>query len=295
MIPDLINWIEAAIDASGDRPPLLFVSGAQGIGKTTALKRAQEHFSGELAVLGLDDFYLTQAERKALARRVHPLFETRGPPGTHDIARIHDTIDELLRAEPDTQTRWPAFDKRVDERADPDDWFSYSGLPKAILLEGWMIGVLPDPTAPFVPPANQVEENDPDGVWRQVQEDHLQCDYAPLWDRADAYFHIRAPSFDHVLNWRLQQEETTLSLKPGALPKELHDWVEGFILHYQRLTRRMLSGGHRPGTVCHVDASRQKTVPQTVAPILVFTDLDGTLLDHETYSYRAAYPAIDAL
>jgi mannosyl-3-phosphoglycerate phosphatase len=33
----------------------------------------------------------------------------------------------------------------------------------------------------------------------------------------------------------------------------------------------------------------------TVAPRLAFTDLDGTLLDHETYAWRAAVPAIEAL
>lgn len=30
-------------------------------------------------------------------------------------------------------------------------------------------------------------------------------------------------------------------------------------------------------------------------PLLVFTDLDGTLLDHDTYSYAPARPALDAL
>ncbi len=28
---------------------------------------------------------------------------------------------------------------------------------------------------------------------------------------------------------------------------------------------------------------------------LIFTDLDGTLLDHETYSWEAAQPAIERL
>ena len=30
-------------------------------------------------------------------------------------------------------------------------------------------------------------------------------------------------------------------------------------------------------------------------PFIVFTDLDGTLLDHDTYSFRAALPAVDLL
>ncbi|MEC7258918.1 MAG: mannosyl-3-phosphoglycerate phosphatase, partial [Pseudomonadota bacterium] len=30
-------------------------------------------------------------------------------------------------------------------------------------------------------------------------------------------------------------------------------------------------------------------------PLLVFTDLDGTLLDHHSYGYAPAQPALDAL
>ncbi|MCA0919954.1 HAD-IIB family hydrolase [Pseudooceanicola nanhaiensis] len=33
----------------------------------------------------------------------------------------------------------------------------------------------------------------------------------------------------------------------------------------------------------------------TLPPFIVFTDLDGTLLDHESYSWEAARPALDAL
>jgi len=36
-------------------------------------------------------------------------------------------------------------------------------------------------------------------------------------------------------------------------------------------------------------------LPQSRIPILVFTDLDGTLLDHDTYSFAAAKSAIDKL
>lgn len=32
-----------------------------------------------------------------------------------------------------------------------------------------------------------------------------------------------------------------------------------------------------------------------IPPLIVFSDLDGTLLDHETYSYAAARPALEAL
>src|SRR5688572_25477505 len=70
--------------------PVLAITGAQGAGKTTLLgelPRVLNDAGGyRVAALSLDDFYLTRAERLVLARDVHPLFVTRGVPGTHDVA-----------------------------------------------------------------------------------------------------------------------------------------------------------------------------------------------------------------
>src|SRR5689334_18588644 len=69
--------------------PLVFgVCGSQGLGKSTlarVLKEALLEAHGlSVAVLSLDDLYLSSAERARLARDVHPLLKTRGVPGTHD-------------------------------------------------------------------------------------------------------------------------------------------------------------------------------------------------------------------
>src|SRR5690606_41673735 len=78
---DLVGrWI--AEGASG-RPPVIGVVGAQGCGKTTLARAAAGRFGA--AQISIDDVYLTRAEREALARDVHPLLLTRGPPGTHDL------------------------------------------------------------------------------------------------------------------------------------------------------------------------------------------------------------------
>ena len=83
-------------------PFLLGVNGAQGTGKSTLadyLKLALESSSDiNVAVLSIDDFYLTKAERTRLAAEVHPLLETRGVPGTHDTAMIAATLDALRDA-----------------------------------------------------------------------------------------------------------------------------------------------------------------------------------------------------
>ena len=289
----LTRWIEIQIQATPD-VPVLFVSGAQGIGKSTALNHVEQHFEGRLAVLGLDDFYLTQAERKALAAKTHPLFEVRGPPGTHDISFLTKTIHALKNATETLETRIPKFDKRVDDRAPRDAWDTFKSRPVAILVEGWCIGALPAVGNDDRAPLNAIEAQDSSGQWRAHQEAQLAGRYADLWDLADGFFHLSAPSFEQVYDWRLQQEATTHDVSLEGLPSERKDWVRNFIQHYERLTKRMLSGQRRGGYALQVDAARQPAIGLQT-PLIVFSDLDGTLLDHSTYSFDAARSALTAL
>lgn len=252
LVEHLKHWI-GDCDAPADRPLLLMLSGAQGIGKTTALKDiagADE----SICVLGLDDFYLTLAERERLARQVHPLFVTRGPPGTHDLPLLQSTIDRLLTADAHDETPLPLFSKKQDDRLPEQDWPVWTGQPRVILLEGWMLGALPDDDAPFAPPCNSVEAEDPDGIWRGFQETYLRAAYSRLWDRADAFCHIKAPDFGAILDWRRQQELENQGI--SELSAEQEAWLTRFIQHYERITRRMLAGGHREGHVLRVDHNR---------------------------------------
>lgn len=291
----LIDWIRAQTRLHPG-VPLLFISGAQGIGKSTALQAVAQAFDGRVAMLGIDDFYLTRSDREALARNVDPLFSVRGPPGTHDIPLLDRTIDALLSAGPDDQVRIPVFDKRIDDRLEQDKWTVFSGRPDAILLEGWCVGALPDPNAPSSPAMNAVEIRDRAGTWRAYQEAQLAGSYRTLWDRADGFLHLCAPSFEQVLDWRTEQEETTLGLSSGTLPADRKAWVAEFIQHYERITRRLISGARRQGYALQVTSDRSVQSELHPAPsLIVFSDLDGTLLDHHSYSYDAASEALEAL
>ncbi|RZJ79295.1 MAG: kinase, partial [Brevundimonas sp.] len=94
------HWIKKADPAAP--PPILGIAGSQGSGKSTLAHDVAERFGG--ATLSLDDVYLTKAERADLAARVHPLFATRGPPGTHDLGLLHRLVDRLGRAGPNELT-----------------------------------------------------------------------------------------------------------------------------------------------------------------------------------------------
>ncbi|RIJ31130.1 hypothetical protein [Henriciella algicola] len=244
--------------SDGTAPRLVFISGAQGIGKSTALRSVLEALGPRAIGLGIDDFYLPKAERARLAAEVHPLFATRGPPGTHDVLLLMETLTALQTAQPGEEIRLPRFSKRDDDRAEPTV-LTMEDRPSLVILEGWLMGAAPDPSAPLDAPLNSIEAEDPSGAWRQYQEEQLGGFYARLWDMADSFIHLDAPGFETVLDWRLQQEAETLGKAPGTLTEAETEWVERFILHYQRLTERLLSGHRRPGNVIKV--RRDRTVP----------------------------------
>lgn len=258
--PHITAWVKAAIkDAPAGHIPLLFLSGPQGAGKSTALHQAITALPMPVAGASIDDFYLPKPEREILARKISPLFITRGPPGTHDLSLLSQTTDALRAAGPTTSTPIPAFDKLADDRAPTDSWRSFAGRPAAIVVEGWLMGALADPLAPAAPALNAVEAEDVSGDWRRYQEHALAGAYRDLWDQADGFLHILPPGFDCVLGWRIQQEAELWQRRHQEMPSDRQAWVERFIAHYERITRRMIAGGHRAGKELRIDAHRQVT------------------------------------
>lgn len=251
------DWIDTRI-AEASAPPVLMISGAQGIGKSTVLRAIAARPQPRVAVLGIDDFYLPAKARQRLAREVHPLCATRGPPGTHDLTLLHECIAALQNAAAGQTVPVPRFSKPTDDRLPPDDWAGIPSRPDAIIVEGWLMGVLPDPAAPDLPPLNLLEaQEDREGIWRAWQEMALAGEYGRFWDCADAFLHLRAPSFSVVTEWRSQQEEGNLGLAPGSLPPERRAWVARFVQHYERLTRRVLAGHCHPGATLMLDKDRK--------------------------------------
>lgn len=248
------------------RPPIVMLSGAQGIGKSTAMQQLCSSTTTRIAILGLDDAYHTRATRAALAASRHRLCATRGPPGSHDLALLRQTLSRLMNATSDEQTALPRFDKVADDRAARTSWPVFQGRPDVVVIEGWCLGVLPRPETETTAPINLLElEHDPKGVWRDWQEAALVEDYLPLWHQADAWLHLLAPDFAVVEHWRTEQECTTLGVSLQGLPAERRSWVNGFIQHYERLTRRMLAGHRWPGE--HIVLNEARKIVTSSLPL----------------------------
>ncbi len=234
----LAEWLQARQAAQGS-PLLVGVNGAQGTGKTTACEvfclmleiRGLRH-----ATLSLDDFYLPRAERQRLADAVHPLLQTRGVPGTHEVPLLKQTLDalEMGKAIP-----VPVFDKAIDDRLPSADW-KLAGPADIVLLEGWCVGAAPEPEIALRTPINDLEASeDSSGEWRRYVNEQLVGPYAALYSRLHTLVMLKAPSMERVLEWRQLQEAKLAGRRSGAgvmSPAQ----VKRFVEHYERVTRHCL-------------------------------------------------------
>ena len=255
--PDLVDLVGRLIaDGPKVRPPLIAVVGAQGSGKTTLARAAADRFGA--AQISIDDVYLTRAEREAMGREVHPLFVTRGPPGTHDLTLLQRLIDALSVAGPNDETLIPDFDKRGDDRRPVEAWRAFRGRPSAILVDAWCLAALAEDEAALAAPVNALEaDHDADGGWRRAVNGFVGGAYADFIAGFDAVLFLRAPSFDVVLDWRCQQEADLLGVSPADLPAAERARLADFIQYFERITRRMLDGGVRADVVAQLDRNRQ--------------------------------------
>lgn len=298
-------------------PLVLGITGAQGSGKSTLASflvfAFEAYFNLNALALSLDDFYHTRRARQKLAKEIHPLFSTRGVPGTHDAQLAITTIKYLKQGiQPVTI---PRFDKAIDDRA-PDTEIVDKPID-IIIFEGWCGGVTAQNELELTDALNALEaKQDPNGIWRQYANTQLANDYQTLFDLVDQWVMLKAPSFDCVYQWRLEQEDklrariqdesTDVTSSKAAQHVMNAEQIGQFIQLYQRITEHTLQT--LPQQVHYLfELDAQRNIIRTSQPLstqnkqstltkntqwLIFTDMDGSLLDHHSYSFE---PAIDAL
>ena len=240
MIPDeAIGALVAARLArrrAGDPPLILGLCGAQGSGKSTIAARLCEQFARS-AVLSLDDLYRTRAERARLARDIHPLWATRGVPGTHDVDLGIATIAAIRRGE---RVALPRFDKAADDRKAVENWPAAPADCALLIFEGWCVGARLQAEADLTAPLNRLEaEEDAAGVWRRHVNAALGRDYPPLFGLVDLLVLMTPPDWTTVLRWRSEQEAALR--RTGGEGAGVMDAaaLARFVSHYERLTRHI--------------------------------------------------------
>ena len=90
---------------SQNRPLLISLSGGQGSGKSTIAQILKIVFNSffklNIVCFSIDDFYKTALERKKMSKYLHPLFLTRGVPGTHNCHMLYKTLRDLTKKDLD--------------------------------------------------------------------------------------------------------------------------------------------------------------------------------------------------
>ena len=227
----------------------LGVQGTQGSGKSTCAQFLKLIFESLYAkktlVISIDDFYLTRAERQELASDIHPLFETRGVPGTHDLVLLQQVLRQCDNFQQGNLVSVPTFDKSLDDRAAFERWQTISQPVDIIILEGWCVGLTSQAEEDLDTPVNQLEAQDDAGrIWRDYVNQQLTDIYAQLYAQLDGLVALQAPSFDCVFQWRLLQEQKLAhKLKDAGLDAskvQSEQQLRRFISHYERLTKHAL-------------------------------------------------------
>lgn len=203
------------------------ILGSQGTGKSTLckiLKPIVNYLGFSLAVLSIDDLYLTYAERKTLQKQ-DPRLIWRGPPGTHDVELGLRIIEQCLQA--NTEISLPRFDKSAHNGMGDRTASEIVPPPDILLFEGWFVGVEPIATSFFDHPPTPI-------VTPDERQFALDCNqrlkaYLPLWDKLDGLVVLYPEDYRLAKQWRKDAEHKMIALgKTGMSDLEIDRFVEYF-------------------------------------------------------------------
>ena len=215
------------------------ISGSQGVGKSTIsnlLKLViEKYYKKKVMLLSIDNYYLSKTQRFKLAKKIHPLLLTRGVPGTHNIKKLYQDINQFNKQK--FPITIPYFDKINDDIIKKRKIINNAQI---LLLEGWCCGSLPIKTKYLNQNVNQLESKyDKKNIWRKYYNSMLKSEYRKVFSMFNKKIYIQPPSFKYVLKWRSLQEKNNAK-KSNSKNFMNKDKLKKFIQHYEKITKWMM-------------------------------------------------------
>ena len=238
----LSEWIYS-IYSKDFKTKIIGLSGGQGAGKSTItgiLKLIlKKKYGLNICVFSIDDFYKTKNERLRMSKKKHPLFITRGVPGTHDIVLLNQTIRKLKQKKFRT-VLIPKFDKSKDDRYRKNKWQKIKTKPDIIIFEGWCVGTTHQNNNELKRPINLIEKKyDENLKWRKTVNNLIKKRYKNIFNKIDKLVFLKVPHFNYIIKWRwLQEQKMKLTTKSKKTMSKTQ--VKEFIMFYERLTKHMI-------------------------------------------------------
>ena len=213
----------------------IMIAGSQGSGKSSLSKLIklylEKFYFKRVVIISMDDFYLSKSHRTQLSRNIHPLFLTRGVPGTHDLELMNKKIKQIFNKE--FPIYLPIFDKVSDTRKR-----TYKKVLKAdvIIFEGWCAGAQPVDPNYLQKNFNYLEKHkDKNFIWRNSYNKCLN-EYQKLFSQFNFFIYFQFNQWDHVLNWKYKQE---LELRDKKKDLGLKKYLREFIQYYEKVSKWM--------------------------------------------------------
>lgn len=213
----------------------IMVAGSQGSGKSSLSKLIklylEKFYYKSVVIISMDDFYLSKRQRMQLSRNIHPLFLTRGAPGTHDLELLNKKILQIFDKK--FPVYLPIFDKVTDTRKR-----TYRKVLKGdvIIFEGWCAGAQPVNQSYLQKNFNNLEKyKDKNFIWRNSYNKYLN-EYQKIFSQFNYFIYFQFNQWSHVLDWKYKQE---LELRDKKKDLALKKYLKEFIQYYEKVSKWM--------------------------------------------------------
>jgi D-glycerate 3-kinase len=240
------------------KPFIVGVCGPQGSGKSTLAGQLVNHLSKgpnalKVITMSLDDFYYGYDDLKKLKEKHNCFtFQSRGPPGTHDVSLITKTLDDIdkLNAGLINSVRVPVYNKSyrggLGDREPYENWALITTPIDMIIFEGWMVGF------------NSLNEGELDFLHSTYQylkvyqlpnalstdrlvSSSLSIDelrlinsylegYTQIWQKLNCFIQLDVSDLSTIYKWRIEQE---VNNKQGLSQSQVIEFVKRFMPTYE--------------------------------------------------------------